>query len=130
MHLWWKISHSLQETIQAKCELDVGIYWADVAMCNHLNFHLRDGATAQWYQKVPKSLSEREVIGGRRIGFLLLMEFLKLALMVLPMNRGPASIGGVAHCGEVNYFSQFIRLFILTISWRLWPFYMLWTSVV
>ena len=47
MHLWWKISHSLHETIQAKCELNGAMDQADLAMCNCLNFYLQDGAATQ-----------------------------------------------------------------------------------
>ena len=40
MYLWWNISHSLQETIHVKCELDGGMDPIDLAIFNCLNFHL------------------------------------------------------------------------------------------
>lgn len=54
MPLWWKISHSLQETSQVKCVLDGGMDPDNLAICNRLNFHLQDEVVAQWYQRVPK----------------------------------------------------------------------------
>ena len=54
MDLWWKISHSLQETIQAKCVLDGGMNLVDLAICNRLNFHLQDGVAAQRYPRVTR----------------------------------------------------------------------------
>ena len=56
MHIWWKILHSLHETIKVKCALDGGMNPTNLAICSYLNFHLQDGVVTQWYQRVPKQL--------------------------------------------------------------------------
>ena len=59
MHLWWKISHSLQETIQVKCELDGGMDPVDLAICNRLNFHFQDGVAAQRFLSLSRQLQHQ-----------------------------------------------------------------------
>ena len=56
LHVWWKISHSLQEIIQVNCKLDGGMDLVDLAICNHLNFHLQDGAIDQRFPSVSRQL--------------------------------------------------------------------------
>jgi len=55
----WKFSHSFQETIHVKCELDGGMDPIDLAICNHLKFHLQDGATAQRFPSVSRQLQHQ-----------------------------------------------------------------------
>ena len=56
MHIWWKIFHSLQETIQTKCEFDGGMDLGDLSICKHLKLHFQNefsGVAGHWYHKVP-----------------------------------------------------------------------------
>jgi hypothetical protein len=109
MHLWWKISHSLQETIQAKCELDGGMDPADLSICNRLNFHLQDGAAAQWYQRVSKQPRQQGKGRVNRDGHWTPHGVLKINTDGFSQgNPGPAGIGGVARCS-----SSEVKLFFL-----------------
>lgn len=135
MYLWWKISHSLQETIQVKCALDGGVDLADLVICNRLNFHLQDGVAAQWYPRVPKQSRQRRKGRVNREG-----HWTPPLHGVLKFNIDGSSWGIqallvlrewlVAVLVKLNSSSQCIRVTTLTISWRLKPFYMLWNSVV
>ena len=109
LHLWWKFSHFLQETIHVKCELDGGMDPIDLAICNHLNFHLQDGVIAQRFPSVSMQLQYQRKGRVNRDG-----HWTPPTCGVLKINTdgssrgnpGPAGIGGVVRCssGDVKFF--------------------------
>ena len=109
LHLWWKISHSLQETILVKCELDGGMDPVDLAICNRLNFHLQDGVAAHRFPSMSRQLHHQRKGQVNRDG-----HWTPPPCGVLKINTdgssrgnpGSAGIGGVARCssGNVKFF--------------------------
>ena len=121
MHLWWKISYSLQETIQAKCKLDGCMDCDDLAICSCLNFHFRDefsGVVGQWYHNVPNHPRHQWKWWVNRVG-----HWSPPPPRVLKDNTNgssqgnpsPIVIGGVAQCS----FREVQFIFLVHKGWHI-----------
>ena len=109
MHIWQKISRSLQETIQVKCSLAGGMDPIDLAICNRLNFHLQDGVAAQKYPRVTRQPWHQRKGQVNWDGHWTPPPHRVLKINTNGSSRwnlGPAGIGGVVRCsyGDVKFF--------------------------